>query len=332
MPACATTTQQRPRRTLCPICTRLSRREPAPITVSWVEPRSIVLLAPTSTSSSRITRPSCGTVRKPAASWRSRSLPARSARPDTRAPGRPARRASRWPARRSGSPRPITHAVADHRAGADRGSARRRGARPDHRQRPDLGRWDRPRRRVDHGARMDARPDRRRRMEQRGDAGPGDIGLGRHDGAVPAGTRPARSGCTITAPARVAASSVRVLLVVEEADLLRARRLQRRHAVQRTAPPRASAPRRGRDRASDAGRCGRRSARRPPGVAAAAAPLATAGGGPWRRARRGRGAAGGGAGRAGAAAGAGRGQAATRRPAAAAPSAAPCSAARPPGR
>ncbi|MBN8899193.1 MAG: 3-hydroxyacyl-ACP dehydratase FabZ, partial [Rhodospirillales bacterium] len=34
MPACETMTQPRPRRTLCPICTRLSRREPAPITVS----------------------------------------------------------------------------------------------------------------------------------------------------------------------------------------------------------------------------------------------------------------------------------------------------------
>ena len=32
MPTCATITQPRPRRTLCPICTRLSRREPAPIT------------------------------------------------------------------------------------------------------------------------------------------------------------------------------------------------------------------------------------------------------------------------------------------------------------
>ena len=58
MPTCATMTQQRPTRTLCPIWTWLSSCEPAPITVSPVEPRSIAVLAPTSTSSSMITRPS----------------------------------------------------------------------------------------------------------------------------------------------------------------------------------------------------------------------------------------------------------------------------------
>ena len=65
IPTCATTMQQRPRVTLWPICTRLSRREPAPITVSRDDPRSIVELAPTSTSSSRITRPSWGIERNP---------------------------------------------------------------------------------------------------------------------------------------------------------------------------------------------------------------------------------------------------------------------------
>jgi hypothetical protein len=64
MPTCATTTQHQPSWTLCPIWTRLSRRDPAPIVVSPVEPRSMVVLAPTSTSSPRITRPRCGTERK----------------------------------------------------------------------------------------------------------------------------------------------------------------------------------------------------------------------------------------------------------------------------
>src|SRR6476660_6830183 len=61
MPTCATMTQHRPRITLWPIWTRLSRREPALITVSRDDPRSIVLFAPTSTSSSRTTRPRWGT-------------------------------------------------------------------------------------------------------------------------------------------------------------------------------------------------------------------------------------------------------------------------------
>ena len=52
-------------RTLCAICTRLSMRVPAPMTVSSSAPRSTVVLAPISTSSSITTRPSCGTVWKP---------------------------------------------------------------------------------------------------------------------------------------------------------------------------------------------------------------------------------------------------------------------------
>ena len=54
--------QQRPSTTLCPICTRLSIIEPEPITVSCPDPRSIVVLAPISTSSPIRTRPSCGTL------------------------------------------------------------------------------------------------------------------------------------------------------------------------------------------------------------------------------------------------------------------------------
>ena len=47
-------------RTLCAICTRLSIFVPAPITVSSMLPRSIVVFAPISTSSSMMQRPTCG--------------------------------------------------------------------------------------------------------------------------------------------------------------------------------------------------------------------------------------------------------------------------------
>ena len=47
-------------RTLCAICTRLSIFVPAPITVSSMLPRSIVVFAPISTSSSTMQRPTCG--------------------------------------------------------------------------------------------------------------------------------------------------------------------------------------------------------------------------------------------------------------------------------
>ena len=46
--------------TLCPIWIRLSILTPSPITVSSTAPRSTVVLAPTSTSSPKRTRPSCG--------------------------------------------------------------------------------------------------------------------------------------------------------------------------------------------------------------------------------------------------------------------------------
>src|SRR6266851_4957393 len=65
IPTCPARTQPRPRTTLCPICTRLSIIVPGPITVSCPEPRSIVVLAPISTSSPMITRPSCGTLTGP---------------------------------------------------------------------------------------------------------------------------------------------------------------------------------------------------------------------------------------------------------------------------
>ena len=208
IPACATTTQQRPNRTLCPICTRLSRREPAPMTVSCVEPRSIVLLAPISTSSSSTTRPTCGTVRKSG--------------------------------RRGGEAEPV---LADARAGvqgharADQGMAHARmGADAaigtEHHAVADHGR------RADAAARADLRPapmtasgpisadgsttrfgvHDRARVHARAEAA-GQDGRGRRPGPsrhraraltsarVPAGTRAAMSGCTITAPAWVAASA-----------------------------------------------------------------------------------------------------------------------------
>ncbi len=57
MPTWATITQWRPITTLWAICTRLSILVPSPITVSRLAPRSIVLLAPISTSSWMMTRP-----------------------------------------------------------------------------------------------------------------------------------------------------------------------------------------------------------------------------------------------------------------------------------
>ena len=51
-----------PMRTLWPICTWLSILTPSSITVSPIVPRSIVVLAPISTSSPITTLPSCGTL------------------------------------------------------------------------------------------------------------------------------------------------------------------------------------------------------------------------------------------------------------------------------
>src|SRR5438874_512238 len=60
--------QPRPSSTLCPICTKLSIIVPGPITVSCPEPRSIVVLAPISTSSPMTTRPSWGILTGPSRS------------------------------------------------------------------------------------------------------------------------------------------------------------------------------------------------------------------------------------------------------------------------
>ena len=50
-------------RQLCPICTRLSIFVPGPITVSSTLPRSMVVLAPISTSSPMRQRPTWGILR-----------------------------------------------------------------------------------------------------------------------------------------------------------------------------------------------------------------------------------------------------------------------------
>src|SRR3989304_2252342 len=65
MPTWARITQRVPMRTLWATCTRLSILVPGPTTVSPTLPRSIVVLAPTSTSSPSTQRPT----------WGSRSLP-----------------------------------------------------------------------------------------------------------------------------------------------------------------------------------------------------------------------------------------------------------------
>ena len=60
IPTCPARMQCRPIVTLWPIWTRLSILLPSPITVSRMLPRSIVVLAPISTSSWMMTRPTCG--------------------------------------------------------------------------------------------------------------------------------------------------------------------------------------------------------------------------------------------------------------------------------
>ena len=80
---------------------------------------------------------------------------------------------------------------------------------------------------------MHARPRRRQRMEQRRDARPGDIGLGRpRSPRRPAGR--VRPGRAARSPRRPGSPPARrhILAIVEEADLARLRRLQRRDAAQ----------------------------------------------------------------------------------------------------
>ena len=202
MPTCATITQPRPRRTLCPICTRLSRREPAPITVSCNEPRSIVVLAPTSTSSSRITRPSCGTREEAVRRDGEAEALLADARAGIDIDPRAEQRVRQAGMRADAAVGAEHHPVADHRARADAAARPDLRAGADHRQRPDLGAGVDGRAGCDDRAGMDAGPERRQRMEQRGDPRPGDVRLvGDDRPPQPAGTRAAMSGCTITAPA-----------------------------------------------------------------------------------------------------------------------------------
>jgi len=63
IPACPAIRQRAPMRQLCPICTRLSIFVPGPITVSSTLPRSMVVLAPISTSSPMRQRPTWGILR-----------------------------------------------------------------------------------------------------------------------------------------------------------------------------------------------------------------------------------------------------------------------------
>src|SRR5690606_34570285 len=58
----------RPIRSLCPTCTRLSILVPSPIIVLPIEPRSIVVLHPISTSLPRTHPPTCGRRRWPPSS------------------------------------------------------------------------------------------------------------------------------------------------------------------------------------------------------------------------------------------------------------------------
>ena len=164
MPTCATMTQHRPRRTLCPICTRLSRREPAPITVSRIDPRSIVVLAPTSTSSSKITRPSWGAVRNPALV---------EAKPNPscpmRAPADTYTRAQRVAqAGMCANPAigPDYHTASDYRARADPAAGADLCSGLNHRQRSDFRRGIDARTLGDNCRRVDTGGNRRHGMEQ----------------------------------------------------------------------------------------------------------------------------------------------------------------------
>src|ERR1700722_18280885 len=63
IPVCAAIITFFPIKQLCPMCTRLSIFVPHPMRVSPCAPRSIVVLAPISTSSSTKSRPCCGNTR-----------------------------------------------------------------------------------------------------------------------------------------------------------------------------------------------------------------------------------------------------------------------------
>ena len=147
-----------PMRTLWPTCTRLSIFTSSSITVSSMAPRSMVVLAPTSTSAPRRTTPSCGTFTQ---------LPRSGAKPKPSAPSttpgcstrarahhaaRPQRHARHQPhvlgqlhpgqqraVRADEAARPDDHVLADEGERLDAGAGVDAGAGGHHRARMDPG-------------------------------------------------------------------------------------------------------------------------------------------------------------------------------------------------
>ena len=232
-------TQPRPVCTLCPICTRLSRRVPGPSTVSPWLPRSTQEFAPISHE----------IAEQHAAELRHRLEPAIRRRGEAEAfladPGAGMQHhaaaedgmADAAIGACSRQPSPISTAGPDrHMRVQDAAGADPRPGADD-----DAGADLRPlahhRIRRHHRAGMDAGDRLHRRVQQRRDPGEAEIGLRRdqRDGSPPA---PAvgeglqqhhRAGLGPCQQRRVAA-------VVEEADILRPRRLQRRDAGEAPLP------------------------------------------------------------------------------------------------
>ncbi len=152
MPLWATTTQPSPSLTLWAIITRLSILQPRPITVSGPLPRSIVLLAPISTSSPISTRPSCGTLRWPRCAEREAEavLPDPHARVDHHPLADQAMAEGRAGADHAVRAEP--DAGADHRIGADPAARPELGPGLDHRAGRDPAARIEPRRGVDQRA------------------------------------------------------------------------------------------------------------------------------------------------------------------------------------
>ena len=181
MPTCATMMQQRPSTTLCPICTRLSSREPAPITVSPAEPRSTVLLAPISTSSCSSTRPSCGTVRNPRTGDRKAEAFLSDPRAGIDIDPVAENRMTDAGMRADPAVAAEHDAAADHRGRTDAAAGADFGTGLDDTKRTDIGRRIDHRSLVDDRRRMNAGRCHRRRVEQLRDPRPARIGLARHD-------------------------------------------------------------------------------------------------------------------------------------------------------